>query len=48
MMCTGFQILKNYRNVFLTELPDRDTSEDTFLTDIESYYPIVSLSSFNV
>ncbi len=34
--------------MFLTELSDRDTLEDIFLTDIESHYPIVSLSLFNV
>ncbi len=34
--------------MFLTELPDKDTLEDTFLTDMESYYPIVRLSLFNV
>ncbi len=34
--------------MFLTELPDRDTLEDTFLTDMKNYYLIVSLSLFNV
>jgi hypothetical protein len=41
-----FQELK--KCMFLTELPDRDTLEDTFLTDVESYYPIVSSSLFKV
>jgi hypothetical protein len=38
-----FEDLRNC--MFLTELPDRETFKNIFLTDIKSHYPIVSLSS---